>query len=94
VLERSTPKPPGGVFLAIDRRDGVLMVSARATLSVATTAHVALDERMLTPKITRGENAGCTLGHDFAVRRLIGPFAPDPQGTPRTASERHARNEL
>lgn len=80
MLTRSTSRPAGKVDLALDERDGVLMISARTTLPAATTAYVALYERMLGSRIAGGENAGRTLEHDFVVRRLFGPFAPDAQG--------------
>lgn len=80
MLTRSMPKPAGKVELALDQRDRLLTVNAGATLPAGTTAYVALYERMLGSKISGGENAGRTLEHDFVVRRLIGPFAPDAQG--------------
>ena len=46
-------------------------------------AWVALFERGLSSRVTRGENAGKVLDHDFVVRELAGPFAIGPDGRAR-----------
>jgi len=79
-LARKAPPPAGEVMLSLDVRGNVLKVDARTTLPGETVGYVAVYERMLGSKISGGENAGRTLAHDFVVRTLIGPFAPDAQG--------------
>lgn len=51
--------------------------------SVGTGAEVylALYENNLESQVRAGENAGKSLHHDYVVRRLIGPLAPDPGGS-------------
>ncbi|AOF81457.1 hypothetical protein BSY238_3283 [Methyloversatilis sp. RAC08] len=80
MLARKSPKPAGDVMLSLDVRSNVLKVDARTTLPGDAVGYVAVYERMLGSKISGGENAGRTLAHDFVVRTLIGPFAPDAQG--------------
>jgi hypothetical protein len=80
-LAGKMPKQPGIVTLAlVDPGSGTVRLDARGSLSPETVGYVAVYERMLGSKISGGENAGRTLHHDFVVRRLIGPFAPDAQG--------------
>ena len=40
--------------------------------------YIALSENNLGSQVAAGENEGRWLGHDFVVRRLIGPFTPKP----------------
>lgn len=42
--------------------------------------YVALYENNLESQVRAGENSGKTLRHDYVVRRLIGPLAPDSEG--------------
>ncbi|MCF8149975.1 MAG: DUF1223 domain-containing protein [Burkholderiaceae bacterium] len=42
--------------------------------------YLALYENNLESQVRDGENAGKALRHDYVVRRLIGPLAPDPAG--------------
>ena len=52
-------------------------------VSAANTAaetYVALYENNLESQVRAGENRGKTLRHDYVVRRLIGPLAPDREG--------------
>ena len=37
----------------------------------------------MSSRVTRGENAGKVLDHDFVVRELAGPFAIGPDGRAR-----------
>lgn len=80
VLARKSSEAAADVTLSLDLRGQVLKVDARTTLPGDTVGYVAVYERMLGSKISGGENAGRTLQHDFVVRTLIGPFAPDAQG--------------
>ncbi|MCF8178251.1 MAG: DUF1223 domain-containing protein [Sulfuritalea sp.] len=43
-------------------------------------AYLALYENNLESQVRNGENAGETLRHDYVVRRLIGPLAPNADG--------------
>ena len=79
-LAAKMPQRPGNVTLALDTGSGTVRLDARSTLPPDTVGFIALYERMLGSKVSAGENAGRTLQHDFVVRRLIGPFAPDAQG--------------
>ncbi|MCX7148845.1 MAG: DUF1223 domain-containing protein [Rhodocyclales bacterium] len=65
---------PGGCTVAIG---GEVSVSKTNT---AVEAWVALYENNLESQVRAGENAGKTLRHDYVVRRLIGPLAPDHAG--------------
>ena len=80
MLDRNTPKPDGEVELALEVRDRTLRIDSRALLPASAVAYVAIYERKLGTTVSGGENAGRTLEHDFVVRRLIGPFAPDARG--------------
>ena len=56
---------------------GTLVVDVDATIrgAVAPAAlYLAVTESGLESKVTRGENAGATLGHDHVVREWIGPL--------------------
>jgi hypothetical protein len=52
------------------------IVAARPGLDV----WLALYENRLESAVGAGENAGKTLRHDYVVRRLLGPLAPDASG--------------
>lgn len=54
-------------------------VDARAAGS-GVDAYLALYENNLESRVRNGENAGATLHHDYVVRRLIGPLAPNAEG--------------
>jgi hypothetical protein len=64
----------GGAQLAVD---GEVTVAAT---SPAAEAWLALYENNLESQVRGGENSGKTLHHDYVVRRLVGPLAPDKQG--------------
>lgn len=49
-------------------------------LGAAGEAWLALYENNLEPQVRAGENSGKVLGHDYVVRRLIGPLAPSREG--------------
>ncbi len=63
---------PGGGSIAISGE-----VSAA---NVGAETYVALYENNLESQVRAGENSGKTLRHDYVVRRLIGPLAPDREG--------------
>ena len=71
VLEVATP--PGGDLTV----GGEVSVSST---NASADAWLALYENNLESQVRAGENAGKTLRHDYVVRRLIGPLAPDKQG--------------
>lgn len=48
--------------------------------AAAADVWLAVYENNLESQVRSGENAGRTLHHDYVVRRLIGPLAPDRQG--------------
>ena len=65
---------------------GTLPVTGTATLlgdtaRGAVQTYLALYENHLSSRVTRGENRGKQLAHDFVVRDLAGPFAM-PAGKP------------
>jgi hypothetical protein len=51
-----------------------------AATSAASEVWLALYENNLESRVRAGENAGKTLRHDYVVRRLLGPLAPDSEG--------------
>lgn len=66
-----------------------LRFAASATLTIEGEAELArpgleawlaIYEHNLTSQVRAGENAGRTLRHDYVVRQLIGPLAPDHAG--------------
>lgn len=60
---------------------GQLTVSGEiAVTDAAGDAWLAVYENNLESQVRAGENSGKTLRHDYVVRRLIGPLAPDKQG--------------
>jgi hypothetical protein len=48
--------------------------------NAGTEVWLALYENNLESQVRAGENSGKTLRHDYVVRRLIGPLAPDKEG--------------
>jgi hypothetical protein len=46
----------------------------------AARTWIAVFENGLSTQVRAGENAGARLNHDYVVRRLGGPFAPDARG--------------
>jgi hypothetical protein len=54
-------------------------VAASRPVPIART-WIAVFENGLSTEVRAGENAGARLIHDYVVRRLGGPFAPDPLG--------------
>ena len=50
------------------------------TLRASAEAWIAVYENGLSSQVSRGENAGKQLFHDFVVRELAGPFAIDRDG--------------
>jgi hypothetical protein len=74
-------RPPGASLRLALNPDpaGALSVTGTATLDGrsahdAVQTYVALYENNLANRITRGENRGKHLRHDFVVRELAGPF--------------------
>lgn len=77
-------RPPGG-SLRFDVRPapgGALAVQAavavEATQKDTARAYIVLYENNLASDVTRGENRGRKLRHDFVVRALAGPFRTTP----------------
>ena len=48
--------------------------------NAATETYLALYENNLESQVRAGRHSGKTLRHDYVVRRLIGPLAPDREG--------------
>ena len=60
---------------------GPLVIGGEVSVvSPAAETYVALYENNLESQVRAGENSGKTLRHDYVVRRLIGPLAPDREG--------------
>ena len=62
---------------------GNLAIGGEVSVSganAAVEAWLALYENNLESQVRAGENASKTLHHDYVVRRLIGPLAPDQRG--------------
>jgi hypothetical protein len=86
-LNRDVARARISVQLDADDRGG-LRVAATAEVAEAaardtTQAWVALYENNLSNQVTRGENRGRRLRHDFVVRDLAGPFPFDARGEAR-----------
>lgn len=79
-IARGTPRASEPIDMLLDLGTRELSVDARATLPADTVAYVALYERRLASSVTRGENAGRRLEHDFVVRAYAGPFAVGRDG--------------
>ena len=62
-------------------------VSVESARRGGALAWLALYENRLATQVSRGENRGRTLEHDFVVRELAGPYALDGQGTTRFRHE-------
>ncbi|MBX3662830.1 MAG: DUF1223 domain-containing protein [Burkholderiales bacterium] len=78
-------KPQARLHLEVDLSPGAVMVSAQANIPDAgerplAQTWLALYENQLASEIGAGENRGKRLLHDYVVRDLTGPFAPDAQG--------------
>ncbi|MFZ5506131.1 MAG: DUF1223 domain-containing protein [Pseudomonadota bacterium] len=76
-IARHTPQKSVPVELALDTGGHRAEVRAVATLPPLTVGYLALYERHLVSNVSRGENAGHRLRHDFVVRKLAGPFSAD-----------------
>lgn len=60
---------------------GPLLVGGEVSgVGAAAETYLALYENNLESQVRAGENSGKTLRHDYVVRRLIGPLAPDREG--------------
>lgn len=59
-------------------------VDARTATPAGTELHLAVFEMGLTSRVTRGENSGETLSHDYVVRQWLGPLVPGEAGTSAT----------
>ena len=60
---------------------GPLVIGGEVSAATpAAETYVALYENNLESQVRAGENSGKTLRHDYVVRRLIGPLAPDREG--------------
>jgi len=78
-------KPQAQLHLDVNLSPGAVMVSAQASIPEAgerplAQAWLALYENHLASEVSAGENRGKRLAHDYVVRDITGPFAPDAQG--------------
>ena len=60
-----------------------------AALRPQAEAWIAVFENGLSSRVSRGENTGRQLYHDFVVRELIGPFAIDREGRAQIRQATH-----
>jgi len=61
--------------------NGLLVLNGEISAANAgAEAWLAVYENNLESQVRAGENSGKTLHHDYVVRRLIGPLAPDQAG--------------
>jgi len=77
-------RPGAGIVLELGApTGGHLAIGGEVIVSAANAAAetwLALYENNLESQVRAGENSGKTLRHDYVVRRLIGPLAPDKEG--------------
>lgn len=75
-------RPGAAIVLEVDASQrGHLVVGGEVSVATVTAeVWLALYENNLESKVRAGENGGKTLRHDYVVRRLIGPLAPDRTG--------------
>ena len=66
--------------LGVPGRGPLVMGGEVSGANAAAETSVALYENNLESQVRAGENSGKTLRHDYVVRRLIGPLAPDRDG--------------
>ena len=66
--------------LGVPGRGPLVMGGEVSGANAAAETYVALYENNLESQVRAGENSGKTLRHDYVVRRLIGPLAPDRDG--------------
>lgn len=82
-LDGQAPTRPGASIVLELGAPGVGMLAVSGEISVMNgtgEAWLALYENNLESRVRAGENRGRTLRHDYVVRRLIGPLAPDREG--------------
>ncbi len=75
--------PPGAkivVELGVPGTGPLVIGGEVSAANAAAETYVALYENNLESQVHAGENSGKTLRHDYVVRRLIGPLAPDREG--------------
>ena len=77
-------RPGAGIVLDLGGNpSGPWLIGGEVRLAAASAASevwLALYENNLESQVRAGENSGKTLRHDYVVRRLIGPLAPDREG--------------
>jgi len=77
-------RPGAGITLELGSSpSGPWLIGGEVRLAApgaAAEVWLALYENNLESQVRAGENSGKTLRHDYVVRRLIGPLAPDPNG--------------
>jgi hypothetical protein len=82
------------IELHVEPRTQGFSVSARVlvreiALRPQAEAWIAVFENGLSSRVSRGENAGRQLYHDFVVRELLGPFAIDSEGRAQIRQATH-----
>lgn len=75
-------RPGARIALDVDASQRGQLAIGGEVAETGATAEVwlALYENNLESQVRTGENSGKTLRHDYVVRRLIGPLAPDRTG--------------
>jgi hypothetical protein len=85
-LAASNQQPPGAeIDVRVEQGAQGLAIAAQVVVPDAgarahAEAWIAVFENALSSRVSRGENAGKQLYHDFVVRELAGPFPIDRDG--------------
>lgn len=78
-------RPGAQIRLAVEASQQRQFLNATVAISTSESmrtaqAFIAIYENNLASAVTSGENRGRRLRHEFVVRELYGPFAPDTSG--------------
>jgi hypothetical protein len=103
LVEANRHAPGAQIEVRVEQAAQGLAISAQVlvadpVLRPQAQAWIALFENGLSSRVSRGENAGRHLSHDYVVRELIGPFPLDlegraePQHTARISGEWNLAN--